>query len=87
MKKLLVKLLKLEPETIVKYVPKEIEVIKEMPQTKVIEMLDGFQEKLSNRSTVNQLCMEHVTDYERGRIQGQIDMLTKIMIEMANEES
>ncbi len=50
-----------------------------------VKLLEKYQEKLSGRGTVLELCREDATDYARGRIQGQIDMLTKLMMELASE--
>lgn len=92
MKELIKKLFRIEPEVqyveveVIKEVEVPVEVIKEIPIAKVGEMLDVFQDKLSNRSTVLQLCSEGVTEYQRGRIQGQIDMLSKIMLELAGSD-
>lgn len=92
MKELIKKLFRIEPEVqyveveVIKEVEVPVEVIKEIPIAKVGEMLDVFQDKLSNRSTVLQLCGEGVTEYQRGRIQGQIDMLSKIMLELAGSD-
>ena len=65
--------------------PEVIEVKVTMP--KVIEILDTFQEKLSNRATVLSLASENATDFERGRIKGQIEMLSKVTMEIAGSEN
>lgn len=88
MKELIRKLFGIEPEIIEKeiFVPKEVIVTKEIPIAAVGEMLDKLSEQLSNRDTVLQLCRREANDYERGRIQGQIDMLSKIYMELSNAE-
>jgi hypothetical protein len=52
----------------------------------IVEILESEGDKLSCRNTVLQLCANGVTDYDRGRIQGQIEMLTKIMQRLASNE-
>jgi len=54
---------------------------------KIIKILDSIQEKFSSRTLVLQLCSEDVTDYERGKIQGQIDMLTEINLKLAEGDN
>lgn len=76
MKKFLAKLLGIKPEV------KTVGV----PIAKVIEILESNQEKLSNRNIVLELCSEDADDYKRGKIQGQIDMLSVIMMELSNAE-
>lgn len=86
MKEFLRKLLKVEPEIIEKevFVPKEVRV--EVLPAKLEEILDGLQETLSSRATVLQLCREDATEWHRGKIQGQIEMLSKVMIEFAGRD-
>lgn len=51
-----------------------------------VKMLDDASERLNGRNVVLQLASEHTSDYERGRIMGQIDMITKLMMELAGDE-
>lgn len=50
-------------------------------------MLEEAQDKLTGREMVLQLTAQDVTDYERGRIQGKIEMLTYLMRELAEDET
>lgn len=86
MKDFLRKWLDIEPEIIEREVFVEKEVIKEMPTAKVGEILDGLQEQLSGRSVVLTLAAPNATDYERGRIKGQIEMLSKVMLGLAYKD-
>ena len=45
----------------------------------VIKILDEMQESLANRNIVLELCREDVTDYDRGKVQGKIEMLSFLM--------
>lgn len=56
-----------------------------MELVEFIDLLDAESELLSNRATVLQLAQEDVSDYHRGRIMGQIEMLTKIYMRLRDE--
>lgn len=58
-----------------------------MEKTLFVEMLEKYQDKFASRELVLQLCSEGASDYDRGRIQGQIEMLTKLMMELSGEAS
>jgi hypothetical protein len=49
----------------------------------VIRLLEEEQDKLSSRATVLELCKQDASEYQRGRIMGQIEMLTHIMRKLA----
>lgn len=53
----------------------------------LIDILEQEGEKLSNRAIVLQLCAENVSDYQRGRIQGQIEMLTQVMRRLVEKDT
>ena len=48
-----------------------------------IELLEKTGDKFSNRDMVLQLATQDITDYERGKIMGKIEMLTYLMGELA----
>ena len=50
------------------------------------EVLDRLEEMLFSKGMVVQLCDSEVTDYERGRIYGQIEMLNKIKLNLENND-
>ncbi len=52
----------------------------------VTKVLDELGEKLNGRGIVLQLCKEDATEYERGRIKGQIEMLSSINRALAKGE-
>lgn len=52
-----------------------------------IEMIEEEGELLSNRNCVLQLCHKDTSEYDRGRIQGQIEMLTKIMTRLVSKDT
>lgn len=52
-----------------------------------IELLEKTGETFSNRAMVLQLCKEDISDYERGKIQGKIEMLTHLMRELVGDET
>lgn len=51
-----------------------------------IELLEKTQDKLNGREMVLQLCSEDISDYERGKVQGKIEMLTYLMIELSGKD-
>lgn len=51
-----------------------------------IELLEKTGEKFSSRDMVLQLSAEHVTDYERGKVQGKIEMLSYLMRELVGDK-
>lgn len=53
---------------------------------KIIKILEDAQDKLSSRECVISLCAKDVSDYERGIIQGRIDMLGYIMQELSSTD-
>ena len=50
---------------------------KTMPE-KLIEILDTLQEDYASRNMVLKLCSKDITEYGRGRVDGEMRMLTKI---------
>jgi hypothetical protein len=52
----------------------------------MIKLLEDTQDKLSGRDIVLQLSAPEVTDYERGKVQGKIEMLTYLMRELVGDE-
>lgn len=50
------------------------------------EVIDKLEELLFSKSMVLQLADSDVTDYERGRIYGQIEMLNKIKIQLETND-
>lgn len=53
----------------------------------VIQELDALSEKLNGRNIVLQLTKKDATDWDRGRIQGQIEMLSKVFEALSNRET
>lgn len=51
-----------------------------------IELLEKTQDKMHGRDMVLQLCAEDVTDYDRGKVQGKIEMLTYLMMELTGRD-
>ncbi len=52
----------------------------------LVSILEKAGEKLSNRNMVLQLCNRNVSDYDRGVIQGKIEMLSHIMSDLASKD-
>jgi len=53
---------------------------------RVIKILESYQKKYENRAMVLQLCGEDVSERQRGIIQGEINMLSKLMMDLAGSE-
>ena len=53
----------------------------------VIDILEETQEKFSSREMVNSLSQVNVSDYERGKVAGKIEMLSYLMMELANRDN
>ena len=51
-----------------------------------IKLLEDTGDKFSSRDIVLQLCSSEITDYERGKIQGKIEMLSYLMRELVEDE-
>jgi len=51
-----------------------------------IELLEKTGDKFSGRDMVLQLASENISDYERGKIQGKIEMLSYLMRELVGDE-
>lgn len=49
----------------------------------LIKILDELQEQYSSRSMVLKLSDPLITDHERGKVAGNIEMLTKINLRLA----
>ncbi len=61
---------------------------KAIPRTvdAVVMILEKYQDIFSSRSIVNQLSSVDVTDYERGVVAGKIQLLSKLMMDIAHND-
>lgn len=50
------------------------------------DVFNNLEDKLHGRELVLQLVSKDATDYERGRMLGQIEMLTKLKRELLPED-
>lgn len=55
-------------------------------EQRIKDILDDLQERLSGRQLVLQLASRDVTEYDRGKIMGQIEMLSIVMRELAQAD-
>jgi len=51
-----------------------------------IKLLEDTQDKFMGREMVLQLTAEGISDYERGKVQGKIEMLSYLMRELVEDE-
>ncbi len=52
----------------------------------IIKLLEDTGEKFANRGIVLQLSDENVSDYDRGRVRGKIEMLSFLLNELTGEK-